>query len=42
MKLSNEAQTVLEKTMNANKVSEADREEINHVIHAMPDDRVLL
>ena len=42
MKLSNEAQTVLEKTMNANKVSEAERKEINAVIRAMPDDRVLL
>ena len=42
MKLSNEAQTVLEKTMIANKVSEVEREEINNVIHAMPDDRVLL
>jgi formate dehydrogenase subunit gamma len=42
VKLSNEAQTVLEKTMNANKVSEAERKEINAVIRAMPDDRVLL
>ncbi len=42
MKLSNEAQTVLDKTMNANKVSEVEREEINVVIRAMPDDRVLL
>ena len=42
MKLSNEAQTVLDKTMNANKVSEAEREDIYKVIRAMPDDRVLL
>jgi formate dehydrogenase subunit gamma len=42
VKLSNEAQTVLEKTMNANKVNEAERKEINDVIRAMPDDRVLL
>lgn len=42
MKLSSEARDILETSMRHNKVSEADRAEIEATIAAMPDDRVLL
>ena len=42
MKLSDEAQKVLEASMRINKTGEAARKEIDELIHLMPDDRVLL
>jgi cytochrome b subunit of formate dehydrogenase len=42
MKLSAEARDVLEASMRINKVSAEEREEIENVVAAMPDDRVLL
>ncbi|VAX08570.1 hypothetical protein MNBD_GAMMA25-828 [hydrothermal vent metagenome] len=42
MNLSAEARRVLEKSMDINKVSHKERDEIENVIAAMPDDRVLL
>ena len=42
MKLSDEAHKVLESCMRMNKVSNAEREEIERVVGSMPDDRVLL
>jgi len=42
MKLSHEAQTVLETAMRSNKIGEAERAEIENIIRMMPDDRVLL
>jgi len=42
MKLSGEAQKVLEKSMRINKTGDAARKEIDELIHLMPDDRVLL
>ena len=42
MKLSTEARNVLESCMRMNKVSNAEREEIERVVDSMPDDRVLL
>jgi len=42
MKLSTEARSVLEDTMRMNKVSNAEREDIERVVESMPDDRVLL
>lgn len=42
MKLSAEAQKVLEASMRINKTGDAARKEIDELIHLMPDDRVLL
>lgn len=42
MKLSVEARDVLETSMRQNKVNDRDRKEIENLINAMPDDRVLL
>lgn len=42
MKLSPEARDILETSMRQNKVSDADRAQIEEVVTAMPDDRVLL
>ncbi len=42
MKLSDEAQKILETSMRINKTSDADRKEIEELIHLMPNDRVLL
>ena len=42
MKLSAEAQKVLETSMRINKTSDTERKEIEDLIHLMPDDRVLL
>lgn len=42
MKLSDEAQTVLETSMRNNKIGKSEREEIENIIRMMPDDRVLL
>jgi len=42
MKLSDEAQKILETSMRINKTSDVERKEIEDVIHLMPDDRVLL
>jgi len=42
MKLSPEARDILETSMRQNKVSDADRAQIEEVVAAMPDDRVLL
>lgn len=42
MKLSDEANYVLEKSMQINDIDETERKEIESVIRAMPDDRVLL
>ena len=42
MKLSAEARSVLERSMEMNKLIASDRDEVEKVIEAMPDDRVLL
>ena len=42
MKLSQEAQSILETSMRQNHVSDKDRNEINTIVAMMPDDRVLL
>ena len=42
MKLSAEAQKILETSMRINKTNDAGRKEIDELIHLMPDDRVLL
>lgn len=42
MKLSAEARAVLESTMQMNKISNTEREDIERVVESMPDDRVLL
>ncbi len=42
MKLSTEAQSVLEKSMSINKLDDKEREDIEQLIDNMPDDRVLL
>lgn len=42
MKLSAEARKVLETAMRMNKVSDAERNDIERVVESMPDDRVLL
>jgi len=41
MKLSDEAQKILENSMRVNKSTDAERKEIEELIHLMPDDRVL-
>ena len=42
MKLSDEARAVLETSMRMNKIGKVESEEIEEVIRALPDDRVLL
>lgn len=42
MKLSDEAQKILETSMRINKTSDAERKEIEDLVHLMPNDRVLL
>ena len=42
MKISDAAQKVLDTSMRINKVNEAERKEIDDLIHLMPNDRVLL
>jgi len=42
MKLSAEARSILERSMEMNKLIASDRDEVEKVIEAMPDDRVLL